>query len=345
MVCSSRERVMPFEQGLRPLGWSPRARLTLAAGSGALALALSILLARRFADTSWPLSRGHPGLLVAAGLLFLVAYALKICAWRRLFAADERPQALALVAATGGASIAGLALPGRCADVVRIAIVRRYPGCPAGVRTLCLSLVVLGLIEIAALAPLALALALLPGHPSAVRAGLTLLAGVGLAAAGVVAVLPRLATSGRLARSRLGRWLRPRTTSLRAASGAWAFVSVSWLVRAVALVLLLGALGVGFSFALAVLYLSAGAAAGALPIGPAGATKAGAGAAALIASGVGASRALDVALAGQALGVLCGVAILLYAAAWRIRVRHRLGPRLDRTRPARGSQATAFGRG
>jgi hypothetical protein len=105
-----------------------------------------------------------------------------------------------------------------------------------------------------------------------------------------------------------------RTTSLRAASGAWACLSVCWLVRAVALLLLLGALRVGFSFALAVLYPSAGAAAGALPIGPAGATNAGAGAAAAIASGVGASQALDVALAGQALAVLCGVAIPLYAA-------------------------------
>lgn len=109
--------------------------------------------------------------------------------------------------------------------------------------------------------------------------------------------------------------------------------------------LLLGALGVGFSFALAVLYLSAGAAAGALPIAPAGATKAGAGAAALVASGVGASPALDVALAGQALGVLCGVAILLYVAASRIRVRHRLAPRLDHTRPPHLSRAHAVGSG
>ena len=141
------------------LGLSAKARLTLIAGSGALALALSILAARRFADTPWPLSRGDPGLLTAAGLLFLVAYALKIYAWRWLFAVDERPQTRALAAATGGASIVGLVLPGRCADVVRIAIVNRYPGCPAGVRTLCLSIVVLGLIDIAALAPLALALA------------------------------------------------------------------------------------------------------------------------------------------------------------------------------------------
>jgi uncharacterized membrane protein YbhN (UPF0104 family) len=314
-------RRLPFELRLMRVGCSPRARLTLAAGSGALALAVSILAARRFADSPWPLSRGHPGLLAAAGLLFLAAYALKICAWRRLFAAHERPQALALAAATGGASIIGLALPSRCADVVRIAIVRRYPGCPAGVRTLCLSLVMLGLIEIAALAPFAFALALLPGHSSAVRVGLALLACVGVTAAAVVVVLPRIAASGRLPGARLGRWLKPRAISRRAASEAWALVSVSWLVRAVALVLLLGALGAGFSFALAVLYLSAGAAAAVLPIGPAGATKAGAGAAALIASGVGASQALDVALAGQALGVLCGVAIVLYAAAWRVRAR------------------------
>ncbi len=298
---------------------SAKARLTLIGGSGALAL-----LCPSWPRGALPILRGRSprdsGLLTAAGLLFLVAYVLKIYAWRWLFAGDERPQTRALAAATGGSLDRRARPPGRCADVVRIAIVNRYPGCPAGVRTVGLSIVVLGLIDIAALAPLALASAFVPGYSSAVRTGLVLLAGVGFAAATFVAVLPRLATRGRLARSRLGRWLGPRTTSLRVASGAWALVFVSWLVRTVALLLLLGALGVGFSFALAVLYLSAGAAVGALP-GPAGATKAGAGAAALIASGVGTSQAFDVALAGQALGVLCGVAILLYAAAWDVRTR------------------------
>lgn len=47
---------------------------------------------RRFAATSWPLSQGHPGLLVAAGLLSLLGYAFKAYGWRRLFAAGERPQ-------------------------------------------------------------------------------------------------------------------------------------------------------------------------------------------------------------------------------------------------------------
>src|SRR5205814_648739 len=70
---------------------------------------------------------------------------------------------------------------------------------------------------------------------------------------------------------RLGRWLSPRTTSLRRALQAWVLVSICWIVRAAALFLLLGALGIGYSFPLALLFLCAGAAAGALPIGPAGA--------------------------------------------------------------------------
>jgi hypothetical protein len=95
-------------------------------------------------------------------------------------------------------------------------------------------------------------------------------------------------------------------------------VSACWLVRAIALFLLLGTLGVGFSFPLAVLFLCAGAAAAALPIGPAGAaTQIGASGASLIASGVGASQALGVAVSVGALGIFSGAAVLLVAVAWR----------------------------
>ena len=81
---------------------------------------------------------------------------------------------------------------------------------------------------------------------------------------------------------------------------------------------MLVALGLGFSVPLALLFLCAGAAGAALPIGPAGAaTQVGAGAAALIASGTGASQALAVAISVGALGVLTGAATLLFAVAWR----------------------------
>jgi uncharacterized membrane protein YbhN (UPF0104 family) len=293
-------------------------RWTLAVGSGVVVIALALLAARHFATTSWPLSNGHPGLLMAAGLLLLVAQAFKAYGWGRLFTSDERPKPLALAAGNGGAALIGLVLPGRFDDAMRVAVVRRYPPCPAGVRALCLSLVMLGLIDSAALAPLAFAAAVVGGAGNGARVGLAIVAVGGVAAAALIIALPRLVGSRRMTRFRLGRWLCPRTTSLRRAAEAWAFVSACWVVRAVALFLLLGALGVGYSVPLALLFLCAGAAAAAVPIGPAGtATQVGAQTAALLASGVGASQALSVAVSVGTLGVLAGSAILLFAVAWR----------------------------
>ena len=241
------------------LGRSRPGQWALAAGSGALVVALAVLAARHFATTSWPLASGNPGVLVAAGLLLLLAQALKAYGWGRLFTPDERPNALALAAGNGGAALIGVALPGRFDDAMRVAVVRRYPGCPAGLRVLCLSLVMLGLIDSVALAPLAFAAALFPGAGMGVRAGLVVVAAAGVGSAAVILALPRLAASKRALRFRLGRWLSSRTTSRRAASEAWALVSACWLVRAVAVFLILGTLGIGFSFSLALLFLCAGA--------------------------------------------------------------------------------------
>jgi Lysylphosphatidylglycerol synthase TM region len=297
---------------------SRRAQWTLAVGSGAVVIVLASFAVRHFATTSWPLSGGHPALLVAAGLLLLLAQAFKAYGWGRLFAAEERPKPLALAAGNGGAALIGLVLPGRFDDAMRVAVVSRYRPCPAGVRALCLSLFMLGLIDSVALAPLALAAAVFAGSGNGVRAGLAVVAVAGVAAAVLIVALPRLAASRRTLRFRLGRWLSPRTTSLRRASQAWALVSICWVIRAAALFLMLGALGIGYSFPLALLFLCAGAAAAALPIGPAGATtQIGGGAAALLASGVGASQAVSLAVSVAALGVLSGTGILLFAIAYR----------------------------
>ena len=297
---------------------SRRGRWAVAVGYSTLAIGLALLAARHFASTSWPLSDGEPGVLVAAGLLLLGAQALKAFGWARLFSLEERPTPLALVAGNGGAALIGVVLPGRFDDAMRIAVVRRYAGCPAGVRALALSLVMLGLIDSAALAPLAAVGAAFPGAGVGVRAGLAVVALGGIAAAAVIVALPRLAASRRALRFRLGRWLSPRTTSLRRASEAWALVSACWLARAIAVYLLLGTLGIDFSAPLALLFLCAGAAAAALPIGPAGAaTQIGAGATALIASGVGASAALAAAVSVATLGVLSGAVIVGVAVAWR----------------------------
>jgi Lysylphosphatidylglycerol synthase TM region len=292
-------------------------RWALGIGYSLLTVALVVLAVRHFAGRPWPLSSGRPGLVVAAGLLLLVAQALKAFGWSRLFRSPERPSALALAAGNGGAALVGLVLPGRFDDATRVAVVRRYPGCPTGVRVLCLSLVMLGLIDAVALAPLALAGAAVPGTGLAARAGLAVVAAGGVAAAALIVALPRLAASRVVLRFRLGRWVRPRTTSLRVASEALGLVASCWLLRALAVFLLLGGLGIGFSLPRALLFVCAGAAAAALPIGPAGAaTQVGAAGASLVAAGVGSAQAFGAALSMGALGVLSGGFVILFAFAW-----------------------------
>ena len=114
-----------FANRLMRLARSRSSRLALSAALGVVALVIAVVAGRHLAEIPWPLSRGNPGLLVAAAVLSLLGYTFKAYGWRQLVATHERPQALALAAANGGASITALALPGRFDDVVRIAIVRR----------------------------------------------------------------------------------------------------------------------------------------------------------------------------------------------------------------------------
>jgi Lysylphosphatidylglycerol synthase TM region len=295
---------------------APRVRLAVRISFIVLALAMTGVAGWRFAEAGWPFSGGKPLLIIGAGLLFLVAYPVKAWGWRRLFAADERPKTSALAAAGGAASVTGIALPGRFDDVVRVAVVRRSPNCPAGVRALVFSLFALGLIDAVALTPLASTAAAFT-HSTWVRVALALVAAAGVAAAAVIVVLPRVMRCGRLIRFRLTHWLSDRSPCVREAAKATALVHASWLVRAVGVLLLLGGLGLGLSMPLAILFLCAGAASAALPFGPAGAAaQAGGGAVILVASGVASSHAIDFALATQTLAVLAGAIVVAVTLLW-----------------------------
>lgn len=277
-----------------------------------------LLAARHFANEGWPLANADYSLVAASGLCFVLAYAFKAYGWQRLFAEHERPNSLSLAAAGGAASVTGAALPGRFDDVVRVAVVRRFPGCPSGVPALCLSLFTLGLIDAAALMPFASTAAATTNASIPVRAGLAVVAAAGIAAMAIVVTLPRMAASGRLIRFRLTLWLREHLTTPPEAWKALVLVLASWLTRGVALLFLLQALGVSISMPMAIAFLVAAAASGALPVAPAGAaTQAGAGAAILIASGLGASTAIAFAVAAQALLMLAGAAVVVFAAVWQ----------------------------
>lgn len=308
----------PVVVKLLRLWGSPRVKRAVNLVSVLFALGVSVLAFEHFRSTGWPLRGANAWLVAASVALFLVAYAAKAFGWQRLFAPDERPCPSALAAAGGAACVTGVALPGRFDEAVRVAVARRHPGCRAGVKPLLLSLFVLGLVDAVALSPLASVGAAFAGGSNAVRVGLSLVALAGMAAAVVVVALPRLMGMRRLVRFRLVRWLGEHAPSTREASKAVALVTVSWLARGTAFLLLLAALGLGFSIPLAIIALTAGAASAALPIAPAGAaTQAGAGAAVLIACGVRTESALSFALASQVLLILAGAAVVLSVAGWQ----------------------------
>jgi uncharacterized membrane protein YbhN (UPF0104 family) len=303
---------------------SRRLRRSLNVAFFLVTFGVAAVSAHHFVRAGWPLQGANLWLVAAAGGLFVLAYAFKACGWRRLFAYHERPGSHALAAAGGAAACTGIALPGRFDDVVRIAVVRRFRSSRVGIGAICLSLVLVGLVDSAAITPLASVAAGLTTASAGVRVGLALVAAAGIGAAVIVVGLPRLSRVERLERFRIARWLQEHSTCLRETTKAWLLVSVSWSLRALALFVLLAALGVGWSYGLALLFLCATAASTALPIAPAGAaTQIGAGAAILWVAGVQKAHAINFALSAQALVIVAGGAVVLAAAAWEARLRVR----------------------
>jgi uncharacterized membrane protein YbhN (UPF0104 family) len=194
------------------------------------------------------------------------------------------------------------------------------------VAALVLSLFLLGMIDAGALAPFAAAAAFVAPVGAASRAGFGIVAAAGVGAVVVVAALPRIRGHARIGRYALTRWLdRHALDSPSDAAMAWWLITAAWALRAVAVMLLMQAVGIPAPLSLALAYVTACAAVGALPIGPAGAaTQAGVGAAMLASAGVGTREAIAFAVAAQALTVVSSIALLAFAGL--VRVAHALRP-------------------
>jgi len=283
-----------------------------------LAIVTAGLVARHFARTGWPLHRANLWLVGVAAVIFLGAYAAKAWGWQRLFSDSERPAVLTLAAAGGAASVGGIALPGRCDEVIRVAVVRRCRRRTASYGAVALSLVVLGLIDSAAITPLAIG-ALASVHLGGwLEVGLAVIVAAGVAAGGLVLALPRIARFGFVARFRVGRWLKEHAMPRRETIWAWVAVVLSWLLRSLATFVLLAALGFGANYALALAFVCASAASAVLPVAPAGAAvQAGAGAAILVAAGIRAEDAVAFGIAAQALAIAVGAAFVVVLGMWR----------------------------
>lgn len=290
------------------------------------AAALLVLVVHRLQSHGWSLRRASPPLTAAAAAFFLATFALRALAWQRLFRPYERPRSLALVTSNASAAVAAIALPSRIDDAIAIAVLRKIGRRSPSVGTLALSLFLLGLLDMAALTPFAAYAAAFVDASYAVRVPMIVLACVGVGAALLTAALPSIRGSGRIVRYRLGRWLAAHApASYREAVWASLLVAASWVTRAAGLYVLLDAVGMRTSFAVATAYVVAAAGAAALPVGPAGAaTQAGVGAAVLTGAGFDAESAIAIAVATQALTAVVALALALFGVGLTTHGRRRL---------------------
>ena len=195
--------------------------LAFSVGSGVVALVIAVVAARHIAEIPWPALHGNPGLLGRAAVLSLLGYTFKAYGWGQLVATHERPQPLALAAANGRRLHHGA----RTSRAIRRCRPNRdRPPVPSLSRWregLCLSLVMLGLIDGAALGstrprrcrPSRPLDRITPRSP-------VLVGGVGLAAAAVIVALPRLASSPSSASASVVGYVRePRRCERRSRRG------------------------------------------------------------------------------------------------------------------------------
>src|SRR3954467_7002690 len=146
----------------------------------ALALAVSALVVRHFLRSGWPIHDANLWLVGLAAAIFLAAYGFKAWGWQRLFTAQQRPAMLTLAAAGGAASVGGIALPGRCDEVIRVAVVRHCKRRRVSIGAVALSLFLLGLLDSAAMAPLASVVLGVSRVDGWLRAGLYVIAVAGV---------------------------------------------------------------------------------------------------------------------------------------------------------------------
>ena len=141
--------------------------------------------------------------------------------------------------------------------MIRVAVVRRCRRRRASFGAVALSIFLLGLLDSAALTPLAYAPRSSRDVGGWLRAGLLVVAVAGVLAAAVVLGLPRLRVCGRSRASGSPPSLREHATGPREAIVAWAAVATSWALRALAVFVLLDALALGTDFALALAFVCA----------------------------------------------------------------------------------------
>ena len=289
----------------RPPGdavWRRRQRLrrSIAIVVCAIGVVVAVLVARRITTTSWPLEGARIELALAAGAAYLASFVFRALGWQQLFPPTSRPDRSRCLAACGAAAASGVVLPFRLDYVVKVTTLRRLGGVTVGLEAIALSILTLGLVDAVAMLPLAVAALATSG--AIFRAPLAVVLLFCLGCIGVLTLGPKLARLPLVARSSrlegICHRVRGSAADTRATFAAGGFLVGCWSTRALGTTLLLGALGVGFSPAFALVILCMSAAASILPITAGGAiVGVGATSGVLLALGVPTREAVNFSLA------------------------------------------------
>jgi len=267
---------------------------------GALTIGCCVLAARHLTSTTWPLDGASVLFAALGGSAYLASFAFRALGWHHLFPERQRPDRARCLAACGTAAASGTVLPFRLDYVVKVAVLRRLGGVRVGLEPIVLSIVLLGLVDAAAMLPLAVSAFASSG--ATFRAPLAVVIAFCVCCVGILAAGPRIVRLPLVCRSARGRAfcgrLATNASVSRSTVAAALFLAGCWTTRALGSAFLLAALGVGFSPTIALVVLCMAAAASILPITAGGAVaNLGATAGVLLALGAGHDAAINFSLA------------------------------------------------
>ena len=297
-------------------GGRPR-RLVTGVAFAVLAIAASVLLARRLTDSSWPLANVQPLFAAAAGFAYMASFVFRARGWHRLFPPGQCPDQARCLASVGASAASGAVLPFRLDYLVKVGVLRKLGGIRIGLEAIVLSIISLGMIDAIAMLPLAISAT--ATSESALRGPLLIVVAFGVCCCTLLVVGVRLLELPLLRRSRRLRTVTEQVAHHATPGGrrnaivAWFYLFACWSSRAFGSAALLVALGLSFSPTIALSLICLGAAAAVIPITSGGAVvNAGASAAILLALGVGKDIAINFSLASGLLIVMSALVVTLF---------------------------------
>lgn len=289
-----------------------------------LLIVLSFVGLRRFVGTGWPLESVQTWALALSSALILFTYIVRSFGWTLLFPKEERPSMIGLIAATAAASAAGNVLPSQISWLAKVALLKRIERKPPATTAIGMSLIGLGLLEVAGFTPMCLIL--LPFvHDIGLQIPLVIVAVGGVACFVFYLCCGRIFHSGVFSRwPRVHGFVKHCADSVmpfKTALAATAWIAACSLVRAAATCVLFSGMGLGLNPLAAMIFICTSpfqTMANSTPMS--GAARVAASTAMLGLLGMSVKHAADAAVATSALAMLASLAICAGAVAWKKRL-------------------------